>query len=157
MVTKDWKRDEVGTVMNDVLLGAVESYENHDAIRNFIDTTFRADKALDEIFGDSERHRLVVVKPNWVSDSHYSKKDVWAPVITHPDIIICIIELIAGNVGGKATICVCDGPDTYADFETIIGRGVFRTRVERLVEKYPNIGFELLDLRRALWASAGRG
>jgi hypothetical protein len=59
--------------MHDVLIGAIESYENNDAIRNFIDTAFRADKALDEIFGDSEKHRLVVVKPNWVSDSRCSR------------------------------------------------------------------------------------
>jgi uncharacterized protein (DUF362 family) len=134
--------------MHDVLIGAVESYENQDAIRNFINTTFRADKALDEIFGDSGKHRLVVVKPNWVQESHEYKKEVWEPVITNPNVIICLLECLAERFVGEATICVCDAPHTYADFPAILGRGEFGKRFEKMARESNNIKFELLDLRR---------
>ena len=90
--------------MHNVLIGTVESYENHDAIINFIDTVFRVDKALNGILGDSEKHRLIVVKPNWLQESHEHNKDVWEPVITNPELVICILEYLAGSIRTGTTI-----------------------------------------------------
>ena len=133
--------------MHNVLIGAVESYENHDAIRNFVDTVFR----VDSILGDTEKHRLIVVKPNWIQESHELNKDVWQPVITNPELILCLLEYLAERIVGEATLCVCDAPHTYADFTAILGRGEFETKFFLLAEKYPKIKFELIDLRREIW------
>lgn len=137
--------------MHNVLIDAIESYENHDAIRKFIDKVFRAGKALDDIFEDSEKHRLIVVKPNWVEESHVLKKEIWEPVITNPDVIICLLECLVERIVGEATICVCDAPSTYVNFGAILERGDFSKRFAGLAAKYPNIKFELLDLRREVW------
>lgn len=137
--------------MHDILIDSIKSYENHNAIRNFIDTVFRADKALDDMFRDSEKQRLIVVKPNWVEESHVLKKEVWEPVITNPDVIICLLECLIERIVGKVTICVCDAPNTYVDFSAILERGEFGKRFAALAAKYPNIKFDLLDLRREVW------
>ena len=90
--------------MHDVLIGTVESYKNLDAIRGFINTTFHADEVLEGIFGDSGKHRLVVVKPNWLQEAHEYKPDVWEPVITNPELVICILEYLAGSIRTGTTI-----------------------------------------------------
>ena len=137
--------------MHDVLIGTVESYENHDTIRNFIATLFHANKSLDDILGDSDKHRLIVVKPNWIQESYEYKKDIWQPVITNPMLILYLLEYLAERIVGEATICICDAPHTYADFAAILRRGEFETKFFLLAEKYPKIKFELIDLRREIW------
>ena len=94
---------------------------------------------------------LIVVKPNWIQQSHEYDPEIWEPVITHPDLLLAILECLAERVAGEATICVCDGPHTYADFSAILARGRFGERFAALAKKHPRINFELLDLRREVW------
>lgn len=136
---------------SNVVLVSVEDYAYHDLIRTFVRQAFELSPQIGTILDDSQKAPLVVVKPNWVEDSHLYKKEVWEPIITNPDVILCLLECLAERIVGTATICVCDAPNTYVDFAAILGRGNFKKRFSSLAEKYPRIKFELLDLRREIW------
>jgi hypothetical protein len=92
---------------------------------------------------------LIVVKPNWVQEGHEYEREVWESVITSPDLVLSVVECVAERVaGGRATICICDAPHSYASFSAILSRGQFGAGFASLAAKYPSVKFQLLDLRR---------
>jgi uncharacterized protein (DUF362 family) len=95
--------------------------------------------------------RLVVIKPNWIQDSHDRDKDIWIPVITHPAVLVAIIDEIAGLMGGRGTVALCDAPVTYANFDAIIARGDLGAELGELRQRWPQLGLEVTDLRREVW------
>jgi uncharacterized protein (DUF362 family) len=101
--------------------------------------------------GDSRLYRHVVVKPNWVQESHEDKPTQWEQVITHPSLVIAVVEEVASLLQGAGTITICDGPHTYADFEAIIAHGNLKNRLAEVAAKWPKLKLELLDLRREVW------
>lgn len=137
--------------MQNVYVACVTTYEKKEAILKFIETALSFQSPESFILGESGQVPLIVVKPNWVQEWHEHKKDVWVPVMTNPSIILCLLECLAERIPGNATICVCDGPHTYADFNAILARGDFIKHFRKLTEKYQRITFELLDLRREVW------
>lgn len=42
-----------------------------------------------ECLGQADPRRLVLVKPNWIQESHQEQPEVWEPVITHPSPARC--------------------------------------------------------------------
>lgn len=105
---------------------------------------------LDAISGFSDSS-LVVIKPNWVQQSHEYKPEEWESVITHPDVVLAVVEVLAELMHGRGSICLCDAPHTYANFEQIVNRGQLKKRFEALKSQWPNLNLELLDLRREIW------
>lgn len=95
--------------------------------------------------------RLVVIKPNWVEDAHVAKPDVWEPVITHPSVVCSVVRNLARLMRGRGTICVCDAPNTYVDFESVVARGGLDRVLTELRREFPGMQIELLDLRREIW------
>lgn len=134
-----------------VLITPAAGYTNHAAILKWTERTLDEHLANSVLFNNASASSLVVVKPNWVQEWHEYKKDVWEPVITNPALLLCLLECLAVRIPGKVTICVCDAPHTYANFEAILKRGDFMTRFQALATQYPHITFELLDLRREVW------
>ena len=98
--------------------------------------------------------RHVVVKPNWVQESHEYLPDVWVPVITSPDLVLAVVETLGTRMPQGSTISICDAPHTYADFEAITSRGDFRRRLEALRARLSHLQVELIDLRREVWIRA---
>lgn len=93
---------------------------------------------------------LAVVKPNWVQEAHEHRPGVWEPVITHPRVVLAVVEALAERIG-QGTICLCDAPHTYASFESILKRGDLLPALEAVRAKWPRLRIELLDLRREIW------
>jgi uncharacterized protein (DUF362 family) len=93
----------------------------------------------------------VVVKPNWVQEAHEYKPDVWAPVITDPDLLLAVVTELVHLLPTGAVISVCDAPHSYASFAGIVSRGGFADRLARLATEHPKTVIELLDLRREVW------
>ena len=118
-----------------------------------IDGILGLEPEIAALLADGARDRLIVVKPNWVQESHQHQKEVWEPVITNPAVLVCLLECLAKRILGNATICVCDAPHTYANFGEILGRGKFGERLSDFSTRHPNIRFELLDLRRETWVT----
>jgi uncharacterized protein (DUF362 family) len=132
-------------------IATIESYEDPGPIAGFFAKILRSDPEIWDLLKSSDSSRLVVVKPNWIQESHETRSDVWEPVITHPAVLTAVIETLAGAMEGRGTICVCDAPHTYADFGAILARGGFMAQVERLRAKWPKLAIEVLDLRREVW------
>ena len=95
--------------------------------------------------------RVVVIKPNWIQESHEYRPEVWEPVITHPELILAAIEAVAERLRGQGTICICDAPHTYADFQAIIQRGDLADRIDALRRRWSDLAIEVIDLRRETW------
>lgn len=94
---------------------------------------------------------LVVVKPNWIQDSHQSKADHWEAVITHPELVLAVVRTVADAMGGVGTICICDAPNTDADFSKIVARGGLAVAVDKVRACHPQLRIEIVDLRREVW------
>jgi len=79
----------------------------------------------------------VVLKPNFIRESHTNRPGEWEQIITHGTVITAVAEQVLA-AGGKLTIC--DAPQTDSDFEKICEL----TGVRKL-------DAEILDLRRESW------
>lgn len=132
-------------------ISPVSDYRQSRAIDLAVREALRYDPAIVDLLQAPDRPRLVVVKPNWVQESHEYKSDVWEPVITHPNIVLAVVEQIAEMMSGQGTICVCDAPHTYADFEAIVAHGKLKERLDAVRVRWPTLNLELLDLRREVW------
>ena len=137
--------------MQVVQVSSIGSYSDTEAIRLFARAALRLDPRTADILGRTDRERLVVVKPNWVQQAHEYKREVWEPVITHPAVVSCVVEVLAEEMKGKGTIAICDAPNTHADFEAIVTRGDLGNRLSHVQTKWPSLRLELLDLRREVW------
>lgn len=133
-----------------VCIAPIKDYSDELAIKEFIYAIFTNCYEVTDLLKKSTDDTLVVIKPNWIQEYNEKIRDLWEPVITHPNLVLAVLEIVA-EMMGKGTICVCDAPHTYADFNAILERGNFRERFARLKQHWPNIRFELIDLRREVW------
>jgi uncharacterized protein (DUF362 family) len=131
----------------------VDSYADTAGLQRFVRRIFALDTALLPWLGAAGASRLVVVKPNWIQESHQERASVWEPIITHPALIEAVLRVIAEAMGGRGTIALCDAPHTYADFEKILGRGDLRGRLDDVAREFPALRLEVLDLRREIWTT----
>jgi uncharacterized protein (DUF362 family) len=128
---------------------SIDSYDATDLIDLAIG------KCLDAHAFFKERNILdykhVVIKPNWVQESHEYNPDEWESVITHPSVLYSTVNQVALRLRENASIIICDAPHTYANFERIVSRGNFVDRFLELSALYPLLQFELVDLRKEVW------
>ena len=61
---------------------------------------------------------LVVLKPNWVLDTHPRGEDIFS-VITHPSILRAVVDFVLLALAGNGEIVVCDAPQAECDFENL--------------------------------------
>ena len=134
-----------------VQIQPIAAYQHTAAIRDFVARVIKAHPAVSGWSRDPAPGRLVVVKPNWIQEAHEFKPDTWEPVITHPEVVLAVIETLAECLGGVGTISVCDAPHTYADFAVIVARGNLAARLEDVKRRWPSLKLEVLDLRREIW------
>lgn len=100
-----------------------------------------------------EAARLVVVKPNWIQESHQHEPDTWEPVITHPAVVEAALRVLAEAMQGRGVLALCDAPHTYANFDAILARGGLRDRLDGVRRDFPGVALELIDLRREVWVT----
>lgn len=134
-----------------VLIERVTDYADSAAIDSFVRRAFDLDPEIPDFIRNGPPGRLIVLKPNWVQESHEFEPDVWEPVITHPALVLAVASYVAELAREDATIAICDAPNTYADFPRIIARGRVDENLARLRLAYPKLAFELIDLRREIW------
>src|SRR5258708_5198301 len=79
----------------------------------------------------------VLLKPNFIRESHTNRPDEWEQIITHGTVIAAVAEQVAA-AGGRITIA--DAPQTDSDFEKICELTGIR-----------KLDAEILDLRREAW------
>lgn len=132
------------------VVAEVRRYEDRGAIGRFARLAIERVPGLATMLG-SGVDRLVVVKPNWIQQSHERLPDVWEPVITHPAVVLGVVEALADAMGGRGTICLCDAPHAYADFGAILARGGLPDGIRALRQRWPGLRVEVCDLRREVW------
>ncbi len=137
--------------LQELHLFGVLNYDASDEIGNAISVIMDSAAAVFESLRQRGRDSLVVIKPNWVQESHEYNQDVWEPVITHPKLLVAILDELARRLGGVGTLSVCDAPHTYADFSKILARGNLRQELETLRKRWPRMIIEAIDLRREIW------
>jgi len=137
--------------MNEICLLKNDKYQNYNDCKRFINKVMQIVKNNDYSCYHDLSNQMIVIKPNWIQESHEENKEIWEPVITHPVLVISVIECLAELMNGKGTITICDAPHTYANFEAILARGGFKNEFEQLRSKWPDMNFELIDLRKEVW------
>jgi len=137
--------------VNTVVTAPVSSYENSEEIYSFVELALNMDSEISLFLDNNDLCRHVVVKPNWIQEGREDNPDVWEPVITHPSLVVSVVDSLAKKMRGKGTISICDGPHTYASFEAIVDRGALKNAFESIRLQWPDLKLELLDLRREIW------
>ena len=130
---------------------SILSYEDEDSIRRFVRQAIQQkwqELGWNQMLGDHSR--LVVIKPNWIQEGNEENPESWEALITHPNVVISVVEALTVEMRGRGTIAICDAPHGYANFKKILDRGDFMQRMNRIRRANPGINFEILDLRRTV-------
>ncbi len=137
--------------MAHVHIAPVESYYDYGGIKRFVHEAFdwRADVAA--LLDNGDTDRLVVVKPNWIQQAHEFVPDVWEPLITHPALVLAVVDCLAERMEGRGAVALCDAPHTYAVFDAILARGNLRARLDEVAARWKDLRIEVVDLRREVW------
>lgn len=95
----------------------------------------------------------VVLKPNWVKehDERRPGPGAWEHVVTHPAVIEAVAAWVAGQLGARGRIVICDAPQTDSSFARLREYCCLDDVVARLRTQHPGLRIELLDLRPEEW------
>jgi len=88
----------------------------------------------------------VVVKPNYLWQSHKYRPNEWEQVITHGSLVRAVVDYVLIALKGRGEVWIVDGPQLDADWQEITRR----TGVEKVCEFYHSVSsvpVRLLDLR----------
>jgi uncharacterized protein (DUF362 family) len=102
-----------------------------------------------DVFGQIKHNDSVIIKPNWVMESHRTRTDDWEYVITHPAVITAVLKKVLECLSGKGRVTIIDGPMTEACFDLIIKR--YPVDEWRIISKQHGIDLEVIDLREHEW------
>lgn len=92
----------------------------------------------------------VVLKPNFVKESHIYKHDEWDYVITHTEVIRLVLYAVVSALCGKGRICIIDAPQTDSDYDEIIKRVKLKELVDEC-QKHTSVKISYFDLREERW------
>lgn len=90
----------------------------------------------------------VVIKPNWVKESHLLRPQSWEEVITHPALIRAAVDYVQIALQGRGRVIVADGPQTDSSFRAISAVCKLPSLVAHYRRWCPQTPVELLDLRQ---------
>lgn len=96
----------------------------------------------------------VLLKPNFIRESHTERPDEWEQIITNGAVIGAVAKEVAGALQGSGTITIADAPQTDSNFQLICERTSLSRLRDELKREYPGITLEILDLRREYWETA---
>jgi uncharacterized protein (DUF362 family) len=93
----------------------------------------------------------VLLKPNFVKESHPRDPKGWQYVLTHGSIIRAVADYVWKALAGQGKIIIADAPQTDSSFSAI----VHRLGLDAIQNFYRTQGLdlELIDLRREEWTN----
>ncbi len=127
----------------------IDSYSEMEEIEDFIYDSISGCERICRLLDRAKVH--VVLKPNWVQESHENQSELWLPLITHPAILEATVRAISKIASGSVTISICDAPITNANFSKILQRGGLEERLAACRSELANVEIEVIDLRREIW------
>lgn len=107
----------------------------------------------DEIFSLINPGESIIIKPNWLRDSHLSRPKEWAQVITHPSVITAVLCKVLEKLKGKGRIIITDGPETAASFDKIMAH--YPVAEWHSMANKEGVFLSVLDLRDEEWTDDG--
>jgi uncharacterized protein (DUF362 family) len=103
----------------------------------------------DDLFTVINPSDKVVIKPNWVHQSHLDKPNDWTYVITHPDIITAVIYKVLSILNQTGEIVICDAPEGETDFEKLLSH--YPVDLWKEKAQVNGVKLSIIDLRDFLW------
>ncbi|MBI3802947.1 MAG: DUF362 domain-containing protein [Nitrospirae bacterium] len=103
----------------------------------------------DTLFLQIKPGDTVVLKPNWVSESHKYRLDDWEYVITHPAVITAVLRKVLARLGGEGKVIITDGPTTEASFAKLISH--YPVADWKMLAHDAHVELEVFDLREHEW------
>ncbi len=95
----------------------------------------------------------VVLKPNFIRESHETRPHEWQQVITHGAVIRAVCDYVILALQGRGRVIICDAPQTDSSFDTIC-RVTSAYDVVAWYKTWSPVPVELVDLRAEEWHSA---
>lgn len=105
----------------------------------------------DDLFSGIHPGNVVVLKPNWVMESHQYRPDEWEYVITHPAVITAVLRKVLAQLAGSGTIVITDGPTTEASFSRLIAH--YPVAEWQEFARQAGVTLEVFDLRDDEWVT----
>lgn len=105
---------------------------------------------LEEALGVVKPGDKVVIKPNFVKESHMYKPDEWDYVITHPVLIRIVLEFVLKKLNGCGEVIIADAPQTDSDFDKIMEKTGLPQIISEL-QKRTTVRIRCFDLREERW------
>lgn len=102
---------------------------------------------LDELIMPGDK---VVIKPNFVKESHLYKPHEWEYIITHTEVIQIVLERAIKNLDGLGEICVVDAPQTDSDYGKILKHVQLPEMIDTL-QQTTSVKLSYYDLREERW------
>jgi uncharacterized protein (DUF362 family) len=103
----------------------------------------------DVVFSVIKPKDHVVLKPNWVFDSHKNHKDHWEYIITHGEVITAVLQKVMKQLQRNGNISILDGPQTDCSFAKLISR--YDTDLWKRLAQEAGIELQIIDLRDSEW------
>lgn len=91
----------------------------------------------------------VILKPNWVFESHKDRPDEWEYVITHPAVITAVLRKVLARLDGSGRIVITDGPTTEASFSKLMSR--YPSEGWKRLARQAGVDLQIIDLRDHAW------
>ena len=106
------------------------------------------------LFEDTiRRGDRVVLKPNWLAHRHKYQEDEWRSVITNPEVITGVLEVVLDCLQGSGEVVITDAPQTDSSFVKIM------TRMDpagwQAMGQRAGVPVSVLDLREHEWTTRG--
>lgn len=95
----------------------------------------------------------VVLKPNWISESHKYNHGEWDQVITHPMIIECVLKVVLRVLKGDGRVVITDGPMTASSWDKLMD--IMRPSRWVAMGRAANVDVSVIDLREHEWTVRG--
>ena len=93
----------------------------------------------------------VLLKPNFVKESHPRDPEGWQYILTHGSVIRAVADYVWKALDGKGKVIVADAPQTDSSFSQIVR--VLGLNAIRDFYKAKGLDFELIDLRQEEWTN----
>lgn len=95
----------------------------------------------------------VVLKPNWLAHRHNNHEDEWRSVITNPEVIAGVLEVVLDCLQGSGEVVITDAPQTDSSFVKIMTR--MDSAGWQAMGRRAGVPVSVLDLREHEWTTRG--
>jgi uncharacterized protein (DUF362 family) len=101
------------------------------------------------LFDNIQPGFTVVIKPNWIRESHIFREAEWDYVITHPTVISAVLAIVLECLKNRGKVIIADAPETASNFEKILAHYPIKQWENDCAKN--GISLEIIDLRDDEW------